>query len=292
MGWYTKALGVGSTSMGFNTRASGDYSTAMGHTTTASGFRSTAMGVSTTASGQVSTAMGNGTPASGSYCIAMGVSTTASGWASTAMGWGTTASGANSTAQGANVSTNSMLGSFIIGDNSTSTIANSSASNEMTMRFAGGYRLFTNSDISIGVSLAASGNSWASISDSNRKENFKPVNGEELLAKIRNFRLTSWNYKGQDKQHFRHYGPMAQDFFNAFGHDGIGVIGNDTTIASADFDGVNLIAIQALEKRTQDLQKENTDLKSKLTTMEVRLQKLEQLLTSGGSGDNVASVKK
>jgi hypothetical protein len=56
---------------------------------------------------------------------------------------------------------------------------------------------------------------------------------------------------------------MAQDFFAAFGHDGIGTIGNDTTLSSADFDGINFIAIQALEKRTTTLKNENEELKSK-----------------------------
>ncbi len=47
---------------------------------------------------------------------------------------------------------------------------------------------------------------------------------------------------------------MAQDFFAPFGKDKYGTVGNDTTIASADFDGINFIAIQALEKRTAALQ--------------------------------------
>ena len=39
-----------------------------------------------------------------------------------------------------------------------------------------------------------------------------------MLIKIRGLSLTSWNYLGQDSKQFRHYGPMAQDFFAAFGH--------------------------------------------------------------------------
>jgi hypothetical protein len=114
----------------------------------------------------------------------------------------------------------------------------------------------------VGAYLGAGANSWGTISDSTKKENFKRVDGEEVLAKIRNFDLTSWNYKGQDPSQFRHYGPMAQDFYMAFGNDGIGVIGNDTTLSSADFDGVNLIAIQALEKRTNELKKKITEIEN------------------------------
>ena len=68
---------------------------------------------------------------------------------------------------------------------------------------------------------------------------------------------------------------MAQDFFSAFGNDGIGTIGNDTTINSADFDGINLIAIQALEKRTAELREkiaEIAELKERLARIEAILQ--------------------
>ena len=61
---------------------------------------------------------------------------------------------------------------------------------------------------------------------------------------------------------------MAQEFFSAFGRDKLGVIGNDTTIASADFDGVNFTAIKALEKRTSELQTENENLKKRLALLE------------------------
>src|SRR5262249_54341263 len=58
-------------------------------------------------------------------------------------------------------------------------------------------------------------------SDKTRKENFKPVDGEEVLGKISGFELTSWNFIGHEPKEFRHYGPMAQDFYAAFGHDGV-----------------------------------------------------------------------
>jgi septal ring factor EnvC (AmiA/AmiB activator) len=60
---------------------------------------------------------------------------------------------------------------------------------------------------------------------------------------------------------------MAQDFYAAFGKDEYGTIGNDTTINSADFAGVSFIAIQALEKRTQEidtLKKENASQAARL----------------------------
>src|SRR5262249_54086004 len=91
---------------------------------------------------------------------------------------------------------------------------------------------------------------FTASSDKTQKENFQPVDGEEVLNKIRIFKLSSWIFIGHDPKGFRHYGPMAQDFFAAFGYDGVGQIGTETTINSGDLAGILMIAVQALEKRT------------------------------------------
>eukprot|EP01041_Mallomonas_annulata_P000225 gene225-410_t len=298
MGGNTIASNGYATAMGTNTTASGQYSTAMGSLSTASAESATAMGASSTASayasiaggynaladGQTSVSLGYNTRSQGIYSTSLGGYAEATGGQSTAMGWHTTASGSYSsasgyyttasgdfsTACGSAVTTNSKSGAYIIGDasGSTTTPTTSSANNEFTMRFAGGYRLFTNNTASVGLSVAAGGNSWATISDVRKKENFSPVDGEAFLKKIAKFNLTSWNYKGQDAKKFRHYGPMAQDFYAAFGNDTYGTVGNDTTINQADMEGVSFVAIQALIKRTEELQKENDALKAKLEKSE------------------------
>ncbi len=96
---------------------------------------------------------------------------------------------------------------------------------------------------------------FTASSDRNKKENLQPVDGEDMLGKIRTLSLASWNLIGQDPKQFRHYGPMAQDFFAAFGDDGVGTIGTPTTITSTDIDGVLMVAAQALEKRTAKQEK-------------------------------------
>ena len=280
MGSGTLASGGTSTAMGANTVASNFATTAMGYLTTASANNATAMGYSTIANGEFSTAMGNNTNAGGYTSTAMGYNTSASGDYSTATGGNTIASGSYSTAMGRYVSTNAKTGSFIIGDNSTTTFMVSPVDNYFAARFAGGYRLFSNSSYSTGVTLFAGGNAWSSLSSVHSKENFETVNGEDFLKKIAGFHLTSWNYKTQDPKTFRHYGPMAQDFYAAFGKDKYGTIGNDTTINTADFAGVSFIAIQALEKRTQkieQLEKENTNLVARLKEFEIKM-KLQQTL--------------
>ena len=108
-------------------------------------------------------------------------------------------------------------------------------------------------------------------SDKNQKENFQSVNAEDVLTKLAHLPVSTWNYIGHDPKQFRHYGPVAQDFFAAFGHDGVGMIGTDTTINSGDMEGILMIAVQALERRTSELatlKAENADLKSRLEKLE------------------------
>jgi hypothetical protein len=121
---------------------------------------------------------------------------------------------------------------------------------------------------------------FTASSDVHQKENFQPVDGEEVLGKIRALPLTSWNFIGHDAKQFRHYGPMAQDFFAAFGQDGIGTIGTETTITSTDMDGILMIAAQALEKRTVEQRKEIDALRVRNAGLEARLEALERRLDS------------
>ena len=101
-----------------------------------------------------------------------------------------------------------------------------------------------------------------------------------MLGKIRGFELSSWNFIGHDPKQFRHYGPMAQDFFAAFGHDGIGQIGSETTINSGDLAGILMIAVQALEKRTAELKQKEAQiavLAARLEALELRQKQSIQL---------------
>jgi len=287
-GERTRANGPVSMAMGERSTASGEGSTAMGAYTTASGRNSMAVGYSSMASGEISVSIGDNALASGDYSRALGIFTTASGEHSTAIGHYVTASGSNSTAMGSYVST-SGNGSFVIGDNSTSTTSTFSTDNRFFARFDQGYILYTDSDLPYGVELRSNDSSWRSNSDSTKKENFKSVNGEDFLNKISKFKLTSWNYIGQDPIKYRHYSPMAQDFYAAFGNDGIGTIGNDTTLSSADFDGVNFIAIQALEKRTSENKEITEELQGRIKNLEEENLQLKKQLV--GLASIVKEVK-
>lgn len=216
----------------------------------------------------------------GTRSFGIGYNTLASSFNTFAIGFRVTASGNNSTAMGNNVSTNNYQGSMILGDYG-GYVFNSTAGNQLTMRFNGGYMLYTDSSpqsSAIGVRLASNGNAWLTISDSTRKEKFRTADGASFLRKIARMRLGSWNYKGQDAKQYRHYGPMAQDFFAAFGHDEIGTIGEEKSINQADFDGVNLIAIQALINENQQLKARLATVEEKEQLTQARLDKIEAAL--------------
>jgi hypothetical protein len=125
-----------------------------------------------------------------------------------------------------------------------------------------------------GVTVIEGNVPFTATSDKNQKEHFKPVDGEEVLNKIRQIPVQSWNYIRQNPSDFRHYGPVAQDFFAAFGHDGIGTIGTPTTINAGDMAGILMAAIKGLEKRTAELKEKE----GKIAELEARLKTLERLM--------------
>jgi len=155
------------------------------------------------------------------------------------------------------------------------------AQNNVTTRlyFAtnGSTTFYSNPGQTTGVTLAAGGGAWTTVSDRNAKENFQPVNSTEVLAKVAALPLTTWNYKSQDAR-IHHLGPMAQDFKAAFG---LGE--SDTGITTVDADGVALAAIQGLNQKLNEKNAEIQKLKEKadrVDSLEKRLNELEQMVQS------------
>jgi hypothetical protein len=104
---------------------------------------------------------------------------------------------------------------------------------------------------------------------------FEPVEPQSVLEKVVSLPISRWHYTNNPAT--PHVGPMAQDFYAAFG---VGL--DDKHIATVDADGVALAAIQGLnekvEARSQKLATENAELRRHNEALELRLQKLEALL--------------
>lgn len=109
-------------------------------------------------------------------------------------------------------------------------------------------------------------------SDRNLKENFLPVNGRDVLRKIRGFNMTSWNYIGQDPKTFRHYGLMAQDFYAAFGRDPYGTFGTPTTINTGDMSGVLFAAIKELSTANEKMKSEISSQKTIVSNQQAQIE--------------------
>ncbi|MBC7936422.1 MAG: tail fiber domain-containing protein [Rhizobacter sp.] len=305
VGNNTLASGVSATALGQNTTASGTASFASGSYTNASGIAATSLGGGSLASGTLALAAGENNVASGPNSLAMGAYNYSTGSGSVAIGAVNTSGGNRSVVLGTTLMVQgdyataigtkitippTALGSLGIGDLefSNNVVDNTSLgnANEFVARFRGGYFFMSsgnapggNYSARTGVKIGPGQNSWSAISDVRVKENFEPVDGEEILRKIAGMLSVTWNYKAQDPKLFRHYGPMAQDFFEAFGKDKYGTIGCDTLINQQDFLGVSFVAIQALEKRSAAYLKEIEIMKEQLNALkssnELLMNKLE-----------------
>jgi hypothetical protein len=245
--------------------------------------------------GDYSVAIGQDVRASASNAVAFGLRSTAAQQSSFAAGEDNTASGAASVALGYHAHTNARQGSFVFSDRSSVDTLRAGVNHSANWRTSGGFRIFTSSNLSTGVTLQSGasvsnwGQSnaviststgaflstsgiWTNTSDVNRKHLFETVSGEDVLDRLRTLPVNSWSYRTDDKG-IRHLGPTAQDFRRAFG------LGNDdVTIGTVDADGVALAAAKALDARTaaqqqriEQLERENAELRARLERIEAAL---------------------
>ena len=89
------------------------------------------------------------------------------------------------------------------------------------------------------------GGVWTNASSRDLKENFTKLDGDDILQKINSLDISEWNYK-LESPGVKHIGPIAQDFYKAFG---LGGSPGETSISSIDPAGVALVGIQALSKK-------------------------------------------
>jgi trimeric autotransporter adhesin len=292
---------------GYNNTASGsDATVGGGSTNTASDVFATVGGGNQNIASNGYTTVGGGydniASGSGATVAGGGFNTASNTYATVAGGTFNTASGFYATVAGGSFNTASRLYSFAAGHRAKAihdgafvwadiidTDFASTAANEFNVRASGGTRIFSNAETTTGVLLAPGGGSWSSASDRDLKTNFQKVDTLDVLEKLVAMPLTTWNYKANVS--IRHIGPMAQDFYSAFG--GLGM--DDRHIDTIDADGVAFAAIQGLNRKLEAQNKElkqqlqlevsrlttaNAELKAKNAELEARLERLEAALRS------------
>lgn len=114
------------------------------------------------------------------------------------------------------------------------------------------------------------GGMWTNGSDRNSKQNFEEIDRQAILRKLAELPVTRWQYKGEPTQ-VRHIGPMAQDFYAAFG-----VGEDDRFIGTIDADGVALAAIQGLHELVQEKERRIEEIEAKLASLEALVRTLAE----------------
>ena len=285
--WDFANMGFFSWAGGSETKADGIYSFAFGDQTHASNTASTAIGSASVASGPASTAIGNDNVASGLGATAIGNATKATGFGFTALGDRTAAIGEDTVALGQRAATAPCLasgtcnldtvinsqghkGSFVFGDDSTTSYFSASADNQFSVRAAGGIRLFTNTALTTGCTIPGGSGTMSCTSDRSAKRAFAAADPKSVLERLAGVPISTWSYK-TEKPSVRHMGPMAQDFRRAFG-----LGSSKRRIDTVDAQGVNMAAIQGLYRLAKKQQRQLDSQQVQIAELERRLAALEQ----------------
>ncbi len=276
-----------------NTASGGDATVGGGGNNTASGDASTVGGGWFNRAAITGTVIGGGesnliTNTAKYGVIAGGYNITVTApYATVPGGYANTASGDYSFAAG-HQATAAHGGTFVWSDSGGS--VTSQRSNQFLVQANGGARFQDRTglwvemvydvdrpmDTSTGAYLSRGG-TWTDASDRNAKENFQPVDPQAVLEGVAQLPITTWNYKTEDPS-VRHLGPVAQDFYAAFG---LGA--DDKHIAALDSSGVALAAIQGLYAQNRELaarnaalEAENAAQQAQLDALTARLEALEK----------------
>jgi hypothetical protein len=117
--------------------------------------------------------------------------------------------------------------------------------------------------------FAGSLTGWSCTSDRNVKERIEPITPSRVLAGVLAMPVSTWSIIGSK---VRQMGPMAQDFYRAFG-----LGDSDKAINSIDSSGVAFAAIQGLNERLQHV---NKTLGAQVRSKDVEIAKLKGRLAA------------
>ncbi|HZO93337.1 MAG TPA: tail fiber domain-containing protein [Candidatus Baltobacteraceae bacterium] len=202
------------------------------------GYRNSASGTGYAfiGAGLANAASGEGAVVTGGYG-----NKASAAWATIPGGYVNTASGTFSFAAGGRAQA-LHTGAFVWSDGSDGDgLLKSTAAYQFLARAAGGVTFWSNSAATVGVKLAPGSGTWASLSDRASKADVARIDESGVLLKLAALPISTWSYVSE--RGVRHVGPMAQDFYAAFG-----VGEDDRHITAIDENGVALAAIKAVHR--------------------------------------------
>ena len=106
------------------------------------------------------------------------------------------------------------------------------------------------------------------------KENFAAVDALSVLNQLRELPVSEWSYIEGDGS--RHIGPMAEDFYEAFG-----LSSSNTAINVNDMSGVALVAIKALDETVREQAAEIADLRKTVADLQAAVSALLEAQSAG-----------
>ncbi|MBN2505934.1 MAG: hypothetical protein JXQ71_04500 [Verrucomicrobia bacterium] len=265
----TVAGSYGTVAGGFRNSVSNSYATVTG------GNNNTAHALyATVAGGHLNRASGPGTTVGGGDLNAASVD-----YATVPGGRENIAAGAYSFAAGRRAVAGHP-GAFVWADSADEAVS-STGTNQFIVRASGGIWLGTHShpaltngqflQTSTGAYLSAGG-AWTDSSARDAKENFVPVAPLEILHRLEQLPITTWNYRAEHDA-VRHLGPVAQDFHRAFG-----LGGDDRHLAALDSAGVALAALQGLHATVKHKEARIAALEDTVAALARRLAHLQAAL--------------
>jgi hypothetical protein len=173
-------------------------------------------------------------------------------------------------------------GAFVWADSNANGAVNApfyaSATDQFAVRARGGIvfkvaAATSAGDATAGCSLPAGGAaSWSCSSDRNLKDDIKAISPKDVLSRVVNLPLSTWQFKGTNR---RHLSPMAQDFWAAFGFGE-----DDRHITASDVSGVALAAVQGVHNELNVLKAKNAQLQRSNESMRRTTESLQRELAA------------
>jgi hypothetical protein len=120
-----------------------------------------------------------------------------------------------------------------------------------------------------------SGGAWMGGSSRTFKENFQPIDSQDLLARISGLPVEAWQYKDSDE---RHIGPVSEDFVQTFDVGTVRSDGNrdNKYLSPGDVAGVALAGVKEVIRENQELRQLIERLARSNALLEARLAELEK----------------
>ena len=185
------------------------------------------------------------------------------GFASFAAGYGAVARGSNMFVWSARATSSTEFDPATIGSFGATPSNLTPLHNTFVVRATGGFQFITGVNtigaITSQCFIAPGGSGWSCVSDRNAKHAVKTVSPRSILAQLMTVPVSTWAFNGNER---RQMGPMARDFFRAFG-----LGDSDRAINSMDAQGVAFAAIQGLIQLVNEKDAEIATLKADMAAI-------------------------